>query len=373
MKGKDMSISQSYVSAPSKRLLSLDAFRGLTIALMILVNDPGSWSQIYGPLKHAEWHGITLADLVFPFFLFIVGISITLSLSKALLRGEDRSILARKIYIRTFKIFVLGLLLGLLPYFDFTNIRWMGVLQRIAIVYFVCAFIFLQQDKNLEIKIFVALLVGYWLAMIWVPVPGVGVGSLEAGKNLANWIDNAFLPGKLWRGTWDPEGLLGTLPAIASGISGLFVGRMLLNRWPQRKQFKWLFYGGCVAMFAGFMWDGIFPINKNIWSSSYVLFTSGAAALILSFLIYIMDIKRLHRPFNFAIIFGSNAIALYALSYVFMFALDHGLGARQVVFEGLLTLGLAPKFSSLIWAIGFTSICFIPALILYRKKIFIKL
>ncbi len=368
-----MSIPQSYDSSSSKRLLSLDAFRGLTIALMILVNDPGSWGHIYAPLKHAEWHGITPTDLVFPFFLFIVGVSITLSLSKEKLGSVDHVNLRRKIYMRAFKIFALGLLLGLMPYFDFTNIRWMGVLQRIAIVYFVCALLFMQQDKKLEIKIFVALLMGYWLAMIWVPVPGVGVGSLEAGKNLANWIDDAFLPGRLWRGTWDPEGIFSTLPAIASGISGLFVGRMLLNEWPLQKQFKWLFWGGLVAMFAGFVWDGIFPINKNIWTSSYVLVTSGAAALILSFLMYLMDIKTLHRPFKFAVIFGSNAIAIYVLSHLFMFALGHGLGLTQSVFEGLVGYGVMPKMASLIWAIGFTSFCFIPALILYRKKIYIRL
>lgn len=368
-----MSISSVNSSLSNERLLSLDAFRGLTIALMILVNDPGSWSHIYGPLKHAEWHGITPTDLVFPFFLFIVGVSITLSLSKEKLDSVDRVNIRRKIYMRAFKIFALGMLLGLMPYFEFTNIRWVGVLQRIAIVYFVCALLFMQQDKKLEIKIFFALLVGYWLAMIWVPVPGIGVGNLETGENLANWIDNAFLPGKLWRGTWDPEGILSTLPAIASGISGIFVGRLLLNDWSLRKQFKWLFYGGFIAVFAGFMWDGIFPINKNIWTSSYVLATSGAAALILSFLIYIMDIKKVSAPFKFAIIFGSNAIALYALSHVFMFGLDHGLGVRHEVFEGLLALGLVPKLASLIWALGFTAFCFIPALILYKKKIFIRL
>ena len=368
-----MSISQSYISTQSKRLLSLDAFRGLTIALMILVNDPGSWGHIYGPLRHAEWHGITPTDLVFPFFLFIVGVSITLSLSKEKLDSVDRVTIRRKIYMRAAKIFALGLLLALMPYFDFPNIRWMGVLQRIAIVYLVCALLFMQQDKKLEIKIFVALLVGYWLAMIWVPVPDIGVGSLEAGKNLANWIDDAFLPGRLWRDTWDPEGILSTLPAIASGISGMFVGRILLNDWPLRKQFKWLFYGGFVAMFAGFMWDGIFPINKNIWTSSYVLFTSGAAAIVLSFLIYVMDIKTLHRPFKFAVIFGSNAIAIYVLSHVFMYSFTYGLGLTKLVFEGLVGHGIAPKMASLMWAVGFTAFCFIPALILYRKKIFIRL
>lgn len=368
-----MSISTPNVSTPSERLLSVDAFRGLTIALMILVNDPGSWSHVYAPLKHAEWHGITPTDLVFPFFLFIVGISITLSLSKSLVNKSGLTEVHRKIYVRAIKIFALGLALGMLPLFDFTNIRWLGVLQRIAVVYFVCAMLFLQDNKRLEIRAFVALLIGYWLAMILLPVPGIGAASLEPASNLANWIDSEYLPGKLWRGTWDPEGLLSTLPAIASGISGIFVGRFLLSDWPRRKQFKWLFWAGLTAMFAGLVWDVFFPINKNIWTSSYVLFSSGCAATLLSLLIYLMDVKNIQKGFGFAIVFGSNAITLYALSYVLMFALDHGLGMRQMVFDGLLGLGFMPEFASLVWAIGFTAFCFIPALILYRNKIFIKL
>ena len=365
-----MSISAPNISMPVKRLLSLDAFRGLTIALMILVNDPGSWSHIYAPLKHAAWHGITPTDLVFPFFLFIVGISIVLSQSRSL---EGKAAVRHKIYARAIKIFALGMALGLLPFFDFTNIRWAGVLQRIAVVYFICAMLFMQGNAKLEIRVFATLLVGYWLAMNLVPVPGVGFGSLEPSRNLANWIDSEFLPGKLWRGTWDPEGLLSTLPAIASGISGMFVGRFLLHDWSRRKQFKWLFWGGVIAMFAGFAWNEVFPINKNIWTSSYVLFTSGSAALVLSVLIYLMDMKGVKKPFNFAIIFGSNAIMLYAFSQVLMFTLDHGFGVRQAAFEALLGVGLAPDFASLVWAMSFTAFCFVPALILYRRKIFIKL
>lgn len=368
-----MSISTPNVSTQNERLLSVDAFRGLTIALMILVNDPGSWGHVYSPLKHAEWHGITPTDLVFPFFLFIVGIAVVLSLSKVRASEGNKAAMRRKILVRSLKIFALGLLLGLLPLFDFTNIRWLGVLQRIAVVYFVCAMLFLQDDKRLEIRAFVALLVGYWLAMILVPVPEIGAASLEPASNLANWIDSEFLPGKLWRGTWDPEGLLSTLPAIASGISGIFVGRFLLSDWPRRKQFKWLFWAGLTAMFAGLVWDIFFPINKNIWTSSYVLYTSGCAATVLSLLIYMLDVKNIQKGFGFAIVFGSNAITIYALSYVLMFALDHGLGVRQMAFDGLLGLGLVPEFASLVWAIGFTAFCFIPALILYRNKIFIKL
>ncbi len=356
-----------------ERLLSLDAFRGLAIALMILVNDPGSWKHIYAPLKHAQWHGITPTDLVFPFFLFIVGISIVLSLSKGLASGESQADMHRKIFMRAMKIFVLGLLLGLMPNFDFDTMRVLGVLQRIAVVYLVCALLFMRQDPRLEIKIFIALLVGYWVAMTMVPVPDFGAGDLEPGRNLANWIDKEFLPGTLWRGTWDPEGLFSTLPAIASGISGMFVGRYLLLATARRKQFKTLFWSGLVAIVVGINLDILLPINKNLWTSSYVIFTSGCALVLLSLLIYLMDVKGVRRGFSFAIIFGSNAIFLYALSQVLMFTLDHGLGVRQIAFDGLLAFGFAPKVASLLWATSFTAFCFVPAYILYRKKIFIRL
>ena len=358
---------------PNDRILSLDAFRGLTIALMILVNDPGSWSYIYAPLRHAEWNGATLTDLVFPFFLFAVGVSIAVSLSKTMTEGADTADVRRKILLRSLKIFALGMLLGLLPLFDLSAIRLPGVLQRIALVYLACAPLFIQQDKKLEIWVFIALLVGYWLAMIMVPVPTYGAGDLEPGHNLANWIDSVLVPGKLWRGTWDPEGLFSTLPAIASGISGMLVGRYLLSDIPRRKQFIWLFWAGVIALELGAIWGVFFPLNKNIWTSSYVLYTSGWAMVALALLIYLMDVKHVRKPFNFAIIFGSNAIVIYALSYVLMFTLDHGLGVTPASFNGLINMGFEPELASLIWAVFFTGLCFIPAYLMHRRNIFIKL
>lgn len=360
-------------TAENQRLLSLDAFRGLTIALMILVNNPGSWGAVYGPFKHATWHGATLTDLVFPFFLFIVGISIVISLSKVLTTGGDSSAIRRKIFIRALKIFALGVLLGLLPYFDFSTIRWPGVLQRIAVVYLVCALLFMQQDRKLETIAAFVLLMGYWFAMVFIEVPGLGAGNLEPGFNLANWIDSEYLPGRMWRGTWDPEGLLSTLPAIASGISGMLVGRYLIGDAPRREQVKWLFWAGSSAILTGALWGLFFPLNKSLWTSSYVVYTSGWAIVTLALLIYFMDIKRVIKPFNGLIVFGSNSITIYALSTVLMFALTHGFGIKPAVFGWLVELGVAAKSASLIWAIFFTALCFIPAFILHTKKIFIKL
>lgn len=373
-----MTVAMAKFSRPKERLLSLDALRGLTIALMILVNDPGSWEHIYPPLRHAAWHGVTPTDLVFPFFLFIVGISIVLSRSSAPESHRVKAEIRRIIYIRAAKIFLLGMALGLLPYFEFGNLRWVGVLPRIAVVYLFCALLFMQGSKRLELSLFVMLLVGYWLAMTLVPVPDYGAGDLEPGRNLANWVDSRYLPGKLWRGSWDPEGLLSTLPALASGISGLLVGRFLISDMPRLNQISWLIVAGIIAVSAGLEWasparEMAFPLNKNIWSSSYVLYSSGWASIVFAVLIYLMDEKGLHRLFTFAIIFGSNAITLYALSQVMMFTLDHGLGLRQIAFESLLGLGLVPEFASLVWATGFTAFCFMPAYVLYKKKIFIRL
>ena len=209
------------------RLISLDALRGFTIALMIIVNDPGSWDNTYGPLLHAEWNGITLTDFVFPFFIFIVGVSIVLSQKN---KGTSSS--SSKIFIRSLKIFSLGVFLGVIGGFfsylvgmgeliSLSDIRIPGVLQRIALVYLVCALLYNKTNWMQQLFIMIGIVVVYYVLMLYVPVPGVGTGFLEPGKNLAAYIDNLLIPGTMWQGTWDPEGILSTLPAIASGISCL--------------------------------------------------------------------------------------------------------------------------------------------------------
>ena len=205
--------------AKSKRLISLDALRGFTIAAMVIVNDPGTWQHIYWPLRHAEWNGCTITDLIFPFFLFIVGVSIALAYSKRVEGNVPKKSLYRKIIIRAINIYLLGLFLWLWPEFDFSSIRWVGVLQRISFVFLVCAILFLNTNWKQQIKIGAAILVLYYIIIAYIPVPGIGKPDLSIPEgNWANYLDTLILPGVMYQKTWDPEGLLSTFPAIVSGI-----------------------------------------------------------------------------------------------------------------------------------------------------------
>ncbi len=357
----------------NQRLISLDMLRGLTIALMIVVNDPGSWDHIYWPLAHAEWHGVTITDFVYPFFLFIVGVSIVLSSHKQISAGADKKKMRKKIWIRAIKIFALGIFLNLFPEFNFAELRIPGVLQRIAIVYLVCAMIFLSTDWKAQAKIAAAGLIGYWLVMVLIPVPGIGVGVLEPGKNLAAWIDSMLLPGKMWQGTWDPEGILSTIPAIVTGMTGMLAGQLIKQDMPIEKILNYLFLAGLLSVAGGYIWDLFFPINKNIWTSSYVLFTSGWATMALAACILLVDVHGYDRFTKFGVIYGSNAIVIYVFAGMFPWLLNDILGVKSFFFNGLVDIGMTPNLASALWAVVYTMICFIPAYILYKKKIFIKI
>ncbi len=356
----------------NKRLISLDMLRGLTIALMIVVNDPGSWDHIYWPLAHAEWHGITITDFVYPFFLFIVGVSIVLSSHKQLNAGADKKKMRKKIWIRSIKIFALGLLLNLFPDFNFAELRIPGVLQRIAIVYLVCAHIFLSVSWKNQIKIAAGALIGYWLAMMFIPVPGAGAGVLEPGKNLAAWIDSIVIPLRMWQGTWDPEGLLSTIPAIVTGMTGMFAGQLLKQDMEIEKKLNYLFLTGLLCIVGGYVWDLFFPINKNLWTSSYVLFTSGWAFMALAACILLVDVMGYDKSAKFGVIYGSNAITVYVFAGMFPWLLNDIMGVRGFFYNGLVNVGMVPELASFLWSIVYTLICFIPAYVLYKKKIFIK-
>ena len=264
----------------NSRLLSLDFFRGLTIAAMIVVNDPGSWSYVYPPLRHADWHGATPTDLVFPFFLFIVGVSIVLALSKV---KNSKSSIYFKIIKRTIIIFSIGLFLALFPNFDFENIRIAGVLQRIALVYLFCSVIYLNSSFLVQVWIGVILLILYWVFMTKVPFGDSLAGTLDPGNNFAAWIDQFITPGRMYQKTWDPEGFFSTIPAIATGITGMFCGHVILNKSKDLKdKIILIFVAGFSAICLGMLWDFSFPMNKHIWTSSYVLFSSGLAMLFLA-------------------------------------------------------------------------------------------
>jgi len=363
--------------AEIKRLISLDAFRGFTIAAMIMVNYPGSWSHIYAPLLHKEWNGLSPTDLIFPFFIFIVGVSIVLAYTKRLQSGADKKVMHKKIIIRSIKIFFVGILLWLFPKFDFETIRYAGILQRIAIVFLVSALLFLNSKWKTQAIVAVVLLLAYWLLMVLIPTPGYSKAMLEPGINLAAWLDSKYLPGYLWRKTWDPEGLLSTLPAIASGISGMLAGHLIVSNIQQERKIIHLFSIGFFAFVIGFFWNYIFPINKSIWTSSFVMVTSGLAAMLLAVSIYFVDVLGRTRFTKPGIIFGSNAIAVYVLADVWgqlFYGIKIAGSSLNVHFLNLFeAFEWSLKLGSFLYAVLFICFNFIPAWFLYQKKIFIKL
>jgi predicted acyltransferase len=364
-------------STGPSRLISLDAFRGFTIAAMVMVNYPGNWDHVYAPLLHVDWHGITPTDLIFPFFIFIVGISVVLAYNKRLQAGLPRKEMYGKIITRSLKIFGVGIFLSLYPSFDFESLRVAGVLQRIAIVFAACAFLYLNSGWKSQALTAGAILVGYWLVMTLVPTPGAGKPVLEPGMNLAAWIDQQLLPGRMWQGTWDPEGILSTLPAIATGITGMLAGKLIVSLNSRERVVIWLFAIGFFSTIAGEMWGWIFPINKNIWTSSYVLYTSGLAAMTLAGAMFLIDIRGYRKGTGLGIIYGANAITAYVLAgilSVLFYGLQVGGDSLNHHFVAVLSgAGPDPRLASLMYALIYVFIVFLPVYFLYRKKIFIKL
>ena len=361
----------------SGRLVSLDVFRGLTIAAMIVVNYPGSWEHVYAPLLHKPWHGITLTDLIFPFFLFIMGVSIALAYEKRIAKGVPKKEMLRKILFRGLKIFAVGIFLNLWHEFDFSELRVAGVLQRIALVFVTSALLFIFTGWKSQAVLGGLILIAYWAAMMFIPTPGYGQPMLEPGINLAAWVDSFLLPGRMWQGTWDPEGLLSTLPAMATGITGMLTGKILLAKTQGEQKTLWMFLTGFLAFIAGYAWSWIFPLNKPIWSSSYVLLTSGLASMTLATCYFLIDLQKktcCTRPW---VVLGPNAIAVYVLAGLlswFFRGISLGKGALVFyAFQWLTDVGMAPKPASLLLALAYLGILFIPARILFRKKIFIKL
>jgi predicted acyltransferase len=373
------------------RLVSLDIFRGATIAGMILVNDPGTWSAVYWPLDHAEWNGWTPTDLIFPFFLFIVGVSMTLSFSSRTKRGATRGDLAKHVLIRSLIIFAIGLFLNGFPYFHMATIRYAGVLQRIAACYLIGGLIVVATARKADREgfearigiiaaIFCALLVGYWALMRFVPVPGYGAGNLTPEGNLAAYVDRAIMLHHLWRPMWDPEGFLSTIPAIGTLLSGVLVGEFLRSKRSMRQKCIVMLAFGAVAMIFGRSLHGFFPINKNLWTSTYVIFTSGFAMVSLAICYWLADIKGWRKWSMPFLVFGMNAIAAFTFatfvakcSVIFRLTAD---GARNSwhgwfydrFFEPL----ASPYNASLLFALFFVALCWLPMWLLYRRRVFIK-
>src|ERR1017187_460944 len=361
----------------TKRLISLDALRGFTIAAMIVVNYPGSEDSVYFTLRHTVWNGLSFTDQVAPYFLYFVGASIAFAYSKRLDAGVARSEMYKKIFFRSLKIYAVGMFLNLMPEFDFHNIRWTGTLQRIAIVFFISAIIYLNSNWKQQAWLAAILLVLYWLALTCIPTPGVGKVMLEPGVNIVAWFDTKFLPGRMWRGTWDPESILTNITSVVSCITGMLAGRLMLSNKTPGEKVNYQMTAGVFMAIAGYFWGLAFPVNENLWTSSFVLVTSGFASLLFGAFYFLVDIKGRTWGTRPGIIFGANAITIYFLADVwalfFYVAKFGGTSLNEKFVNGLNNMGADPRLASLLYALLFVGINFIPAWLLYRKKIFIKL
>lgn len=419
-----------------ERLTSLDVFRGFTILLMTIVNNPGSWASIYPPLEHAEWHGCTPTDLVFPFFVFIMGTAIPFAMP---VKHFDAAVF-NKILVRSLRIFCLGLFLSVfsrihlfglegipllgvrlviafavayallgnfsmkvktilavgifiillslsfsgLEHFEDTRIP--GVLQRIAIVYFFTSILYLKTNLKTQLIVIASILVIYYLLMAFVPVPGFGPANFDKGTNLAAWLDNLVLNGHLWSvsKTWDPEGILSTLPAIGTGILGMYIGQLLNLQVSKTEILKKASIAGIVLLIGGLLWNIIFPINKSLWTSSYVLYTAGIATLCLTLLYYIIDIQGYKKWTKLFLIWGVNPMIVFFFSGIIPRVLgsikvqNPEIGGEEISFQTLIYKhGIAPCFenplnASLAYALSYAVFWSVILWIFYKKKLIFK-
>jgi len=364
----------------SNRLSSLDAFRGLTIAGMILVNNPGSREKVYPPLQHAEWHGWTPTDLIFPFFLFMVGVSISFSLSKKRELIRESHSLYFKIIKRTLILFSLGILLAFIPRFDFATLRIPGVLQRIALCYLFSSLLFLKTGTKGRVIVAFSLLASYWLIMKWVPVPGYGAGILSYEGNLCAYIDSRLLAGHLYKPGFDPEGILSTLTAISTTLLGTLAGDWLRSSKEIPQKITGLFMGGLFFTLSGLLLHPFFSINKQLWTSTYVLFTAGAALFLLGICYGVMEgigFKKWAAPF---LILGTNAITVYVgssltaklIALIEVSVNGKALSLKMCIYNCLLVPWAGPFNGSLVYPL-FLIILWVAIMIpLYRKEIFIR-
>jgi predicted acyltransferase len=419
-----------------ERLISLDVFRGLTILLMTIVNNPGDWGHVFPPLLHAEWHGSTLTDLVFPFFIFIMGVAVPLAMPDK--KYDDTTF--NKILIRSLRMLCLGIFFnyfGKIQFFGlegipllifrllitiavgyalmgsfsskiknilafsilfiylilaysgieaYHDVRLPGVLQRIAVVYFVISLLYLKTSQKTQIITGGLLLIGYWAVMTLVPVPGIGEANLDKGTNLASWLDSILLKGHMYSGTitWDPEGVLSTIPSIVNGIIGLLIGQLLQQKTAKINIAKKMAMTGIALIIGGLLWNIIFPINKSIWTSSYVLYTTGLATTTLSILYYLIDIAEYKKGFKLFLIWGVNPMIVFFASQIIPQALvmiqfenPHKTDEQINLLSYLYVYGIAPFFSnpmmaSLAGALVYVAIWTFILWIFYRNKLIFK-
>jgi predicted acyltransferase len=346
------------------RLASLDVFRGATIASMMLVNNPGDGEHVYTPLEHAAWHGWTFTDTVFPFFLWIAGLAMTLSTARRVDRGEDRGKLLLHILRRAAMIFVIGLLLNGFPYYNPSRIRIPGVLQRIAVCYLVAGMIFLYTRVRGQI-IAIAILLGVYAFLM--------NGNFNMEANYARWVDGRLLAGHMWSHTryWDPEGVVSTLPAIATTLFGILAGHILRMRASTPERATWLFLAGNLLLAAGLVWSNFMPINKNLWTASFSVFMAGMATIVFAMWYWIVDVQgwtRITRPLA---IYGMNAIAVFILSGL----IGRLLGIFKLqgpIYSTMFAPIADPYVASVAYALAFVLMLYAVAYIMYRRGWFLK-
>jgi predicted acyltransferase len=362
----------------AQRLASLDVFRGLTIASMMLVNNAGDWTHVYGPLLHADWHGWTFTDTVFPFFLWIVGVAMTLSFARRVERGDNRHQLALHTAKRAAIIFSIGLFLNAFPYFHLDSLRIPGVLQRIAICYLIAGLIFLYTSLRAQVFWTVGCLAAYLILMTLMPVPGAGPGHLDPEHNLSAYLDRLLLSGHLYSETktYDPEGTLSTLPAIATTLFGIITGHLLRMRHAAVEKTVWMFAGGNLLIFSGLVMELWLPINKKIWTSSYAVFMAGLAMVVFALCYWCVDVlgwRKWTRPFA---IYGMNAIAVYIAAGIVADLLQvvriGGVSLHNLIYSRLFAPLADPYTSSMLYGLSFSIALFLLAWFLYRRNWFLK-
>lgn len=379
------------VSKP-QRLISLDVVRGITIAFMIMVNNnggPGSW----GFMNHAAWNGLTPTDLVFPTFLFIVGISTVFGTEARLAKGASRAELAKHTVIRAIVLIFFGWIVNNFPLFHWNHMRFYGVLQRIGLCYLVVGLFYLL-DKRIvsKVALLATCLLGYWALVTLVPVPGAGVPGrdmpiLDKDQNIVNYVDQQLMPGHLYE-DWtthnlrDPEGLLSAIPAIGTALLGMITGICLRKNAPTNKKALGLVIG-CVACLAvGYLWSIWFPLNKKMWTSSYVLVAAGWSLALLTVCFWAVEVKNWRKGWTFPwLVFGSNAITAYMVSELLPGILSlfrptdngHTESIEGFIFNHFNAHIPDPGWAAFSWSVLFAAVCFIPVLILYKKKIFLKI
>lgn len=371
------------------RLTAIDLLRGLTIAFMILVNN--SPEQALWPFKHADWNGFTPTDLVFPTFLFLVGVSITYSTAARLQQGATKASLLVHIIRRSVILYLLGIVVNSFPFFHLDTMRYYGVLPRIAICYLIVATLHLMGPAwRSKLVLGIAALLGYWALMRFVPVPGYGVPThgvalLDRDGNLAAWLDRQiFSAAHLYERTRDPEGLLSTIPALATTLIGLLTGYWLRSDRTLAQKARGIVFVGAGCLLLGGLWNVDFPINKKLWTSSYVLFAGGWSLLLLAFFLWIADLRRAgekhsmmpawHMPL---LVFGTNSIFAYVFAELLQSLLDvihagHNLSVQQWIYAPILRMAPNGALAALIYSSLFVAVCWLPVYAFYRRRIFIK-